>query len=413
LATIFTPQKDITDPMKIAPLPVNEQERQAALEEYYILDTPPETGFDDITRMASAICNTPVALINLIDGNRQWFKSHQGLSIGEFARDQSFCAATMRNTDDVFIVTDASDDEHFSSHPWVTGSPSIVFYAGVTLVNPDGFPLGTVCVMDYVARTLDETQLRSLQSLAKQTVSLLELRKKTIQLDDTHAELQNAYADLEKFSHIASHDLKSPLNNIISLTHLLKDGYGSKLDEEGNEYVNYLNDAAYQLSDLISGILTYSRSSQLPLEQKEHISLGELIEEVKELLRIPANTTISYQKEEQHIHTSRIALKQILLNLVHNAIKYNDKRNRQINISFLDEGPSYTFVVKDNGPGIEEEHREKIFELFHRLQKKGDGGESLGIGLAIVKRLVEKLGGSIKVESEMTKGTSFIFSIPK
>ena len=399
--------------MKSATIPVNEQERLAALDEYDILDSLPEADFDDITRIASEICHTPISLVTIIHANRQWFKSRHGFPWSEIHRDISFCAHAMHAPEEVFIVPDAAKDDRFHDNPLVTGEADISFYAGIPLINPEGFVLGTLCVFDTKPNDLTPGQVGTLRSLARQIVCQLELRKKVLQLNETQAELKNAYADLEKFSYIASHDLKSPLNNIISLTHLLKDGYSSKLDEEGNEYINFLNDAAYQLSDLVTGILSYSRSSQMLLEHLEQINLTELIGEVIGLLSVPANTTITYDKSTKEIYTSRIALKQILLNLLHNAIKYIDKPSRKIKIVCTEEPSAYIFEVRDNGPGIAEENQEKVFELFERLQKKSQNGESLGIGLAIVKRLVEKLGGTIKIVSEMTKGTSFIFTIPR
>lgn len=405
--------------MIMAPLPPNEQERLEALHEYHILDTLPESDFDDITRIASEVCHTPIALVTIIDADRQWHKSNRGLMLAsgepeiDSPRKTSFCAHAILTPGHEFVIPDAKNDVRFADNPSVTGEPFIGFYAGIPLVNPEGFALGTLCVMDHKANTLSESQLVTLKALARQVVCQLELRRKNALLKEKQAELQNAYSDLEKFSYIASHDLKSPLNNIISLTHLLKDDYSNVLNDEGNEYINFLNDSAYQLSDLVNGILHYSKSSQLLLEDKEYINVTQLIQEVISLQVVPENCLIYYETSGKQIFTSRIALKQILLNLLHNAIRYGNQENLKIELIFSETSTHYTFEVKDNGPGIEPKNQAKIFDLFERLQKNTHNADGSGIGLAIVKRLVEKLGGNIKVVSDVGMGASFIFQLPK
>ena len=385
----------------------NEQDRSNTQTEHYNLDQLPEIDVDDICRIASEICHTPISLVCIIDANRQWLKPFNAPESLEMPEEFSFC-----NKEQIFIIPDLKTDKKYSRHAFVTGEPHAAFYAGVRLINSEGNTAGTLCVLDTVPRQLKATQVEALQSLGRQVSSLLELSLKARQLKKKQAELAMAYADLGKIAHIASHDLKSPLNNIISLTHLLKEDYGTQFDAEGNEYVNFLNDAAYQLSDLVSGILSYSRSSQLTVEHKENIDIPALIEEVKGLLNIPAKTVIKYPIEGR-IYTSRVALKQILLHLFHNSIKYNDKSKMKIEVIFTEDYITYYFEVKDNGPGIAAEDKERIFELFEKLHGTKKDGESMGIGLAIVKRLVEKLGGLIRVESELNNGASFLFTIPK
>lgn len=393
-------------------MPVSDDERQKVIGEYCILDTLPEADFDDITRIASEICHTPIALVSITDTHRYWYKSHHGLISTEAPREYAFCAHVHSSPNQVFIVPDSSKDERFVNNPMVTGAPYVSFYAGVPLINPEGYSLGTLCVLDSVPNHLNNEQIKTLKSLARQVVCLLELKRKTAQLIETQNELRGAYSDLEKFAHMASHDLKSPLNNIISLAGLLKDEYGTRFDADATEYLDYLNEAALQMSGFVMGILNYSRSSQLLVKNKENINVSALISEVKNSIKLSPGTIFHYNDEDRFIYGSKVALRQILHNLLHNAVKYNDKKDPTIHIKFNEDKYSYTFKIKDNGPGIPVQYREKIFELFKRVSDDKDP-ESYGIGLPLVKRLVAKLGGTLKMSSEVGFGTSFIFTIPK
>ena len=188
-----------------APIPPNETERLKALRSYEILDTEAERDFDDITRLASHICGTPIALISLIDEDRQWFKSKVGLTASETARDISFCAQGIQQPD-FFEVKDAQADERFATNPLVTGDPKIRFYAGAPLVTSDGHALGMLCVKDRVPRELSPVQEAALQALSRQVVAQLELRKSLKELRHTLAERKKSETALAK-SELQYHSL--------------------------------------------------------------------------------------------------------------------------------------------------------------------------------------------------------------
>lgn len=164
--------------MKSADLPLNEAQRLARLRNLEILDTLPQQAFDDITALASSLCGTPIALISLVDEQRQWFKSHQGLALNQTGRDIAFCAHAILQPDQVMVVSDATQDERFHDNPLVTDPASpLRFYAGSPIVTKDGLALGTVCVIDTEVRELSASQAASLQSLANLVTTLLEHAK--------------------------------------------------------------------------------------------------------------------------------------------------------------------------------------------------------------------------------------------
>lgn len=157
-------------------VPPNEKERVAALKSYRILDSSAEQAYDDLTQIASAVCGVPISLITLIDQDRQWFKSNVGLGITETTRSASFCKYTILS-DKLLIIPDATLDDRTANNPYVTSEPKIRFYAGAPLVTPDGFVLGSLCVIDRTPRELSHCQLDILKRLSNQVVQLMEYRR--------------------------------------------------------------------------------------------------------------------------------------------------------------------------------------------------------------------------------------------
>lgn len=194
--------------MKAAALPENEKDRLKALAAYNLLDTPTEEIYDDVTRMASEICRTPISSISLVDADRQWPKSVLGLKGGDSSREHSFCAHAILEPQEIFIVPDARLDPRFSDNPFTTGTPSVVFYAGVPLTNDDGYALGSLCVIDSRPRILTENQLLSLKSLARLVNTHFELRKVKAERDQLQNELNQASIVRRKLLRFLAYRLK-------------------------------------------------------------------------------------------------------------------------------------------------------------------------------------------------------------
>ena len=175
----------------------DERERLAALRSYRILDTEPERAFDDLTHIASQICGTPIALITLVDRDRQWFKSTVGVTARETSRSVAFCHHAIQGHE-LFVVPDALEDERFRNNPFVVSEPHIRFYTGAPLITPEGHALGTLCVLDHKPRTLTPEQLESLSALRRQVVAQLELRRNLLELEAALGERDRVEAERER-----------------------------------------------------------------------------------------------------------------------------------------------------------------------------------------------------------------------
>jgi len=203
----------------------NEKARVQALRKYQILDTDPEKAFDDLTILASSICNTPMALISVIDSDRQWFKSKVGVDLSETPLDVSFCAVAIQQPN-LFVVPDASKDPRFSSNPFVVSDPKVRFYAGAPYTSSDGHPLGTLCVIDIVPRELTPGQEAALLALSRQVQAQFELRKNLIELRAALEERDQAEAERDR----TIVDLQNALDHVQRLSGLLPACSACKLD---------------------------------------------------------------------------------------------------------------------------------------------------------------------------------------
>ena len=200
-----------------------ESKRIESLKSYLVLDTESEEEIDNLTQLASEICETPISLVSLIDNDRQWFKSKIGLEVNETSRDLAFCAHAINEKDDLFIIEDARKDKRFFDNPLVTSDPYVIFYAGVVLKSDEDLPLGTLCVIDNSPRKLSDKQIRSLKTISKQIMNLLNYKKSMHKQEELRIQLVQKNRELERFASIAAHDLKSPLANIMSAANLFSE----------------------------------------------------------------------------------------------------------------------------------------------------------------------------------------------
>lgn len=395
-------------------LTIEEKNRLEILKSYEILDTDPESDYDNITFLASKICNTTISAITLIDEDRAWVKSKIGFDDNESSRDSSFCSLAITKPTEIVNIPDLKKDEEFNAISQLNGFEDGGFYASVTLRDPNGYALGALCVVDHFPKELSDDQLKSLEILGGQVCKLLELRKNNSTLVQNNQLLNLKYSELEHFARVVSHDIKSPLNNIISLILILKETSGDKFTESENEYLEYLTASSYQLRNYVDGLLHYYKSDTVNTVEKEEIVLSELLKKIIAILDPKGEYIFKIPEENMVIYSNKAAIEQLLLNLISNGIKYNEKKPVCIEVNCEESAKQITLSVKDNGNGIEADKLDTIFSFFTTLNKKDRfGNYGTGIGLATVKKITENLHGKINVNSVLDQGSEFTICFEK
>lgn len=223
--------------------------------------------------------------------------------------------------------------------------------------------------------------------------------------------LQKVNKELNEFAYIVSHDLKAPLRAIGSLATWLQADYSDKIDTDGKEALSLLVQRTERMHNLIDGILNYSKISKTK-ENRIKVNTQKLVEDIIDSLQAPSHIKIITEENLPDVYFDEIKLQQVFQNLISNAIKFIDKKYGEIVISSKTNNSYIEFSIKDNGPGIKKEYHEKIFQIFQTLNAR-DEFESTGIGLTIVKKIIENNGGNIYVNSENNEGTTFLFTIKK
>jgi len=237
------------------------------------------------------------------------------------------------------------------------------------------------------------------------------LQKLNKELDQTVNELKRSNEELRSFAHVVAHDLKSPLRGIGSLVDWFVRRYTDKFDEQGKKRVNLLIGRVRRMADLIDSILQYSQIGHVT-DREDDVDISTLLAEIICEIDLPKNIEVSIENKLPTLKCERFRLKQVFQNLLGNAINYMDKPNGKITIGCAEENGCWKFSVADNGPGIKQAYFEKIFEIFQTLAPR-DRVESTGVGLTVVKKIIELYGGRIWLSSQLGRGTTFFFTLPK
>lgn len=416
--------------MIVPPLHPQEAARLRALRLSGLLDTAPEAAFDEATALAARLTQSPIALVSLIDENRQWFKSRHGLEAEQTPRDVAFCAHAILAPDHPFVVNNALDDERFFDNPLVVGAPNVIFYAGIPLLDPGGeLPVGTLCVIDHTPREVTPDVLENLRSVARLVEALIishqNARSLDVALTRTEAsearlaaatvQAQAATKAKSDFLATMSHEIRTPLHGVVGMTQLLA---RTSLDEIQQQYAQTLIDSAELLHEVVSDILDYSKLEQGKVGL-ESIDFDPLVE-VEKAVACFEGKTAEAGLELAIIPTPALPgtvggdparIRQIVLNLVGNAVKFTEAGSITIGVRL--DASTLHISVTDTGIGISRDSQARIFEAFtqaDRTTTRRFGGS--GLGLAICSRFAEMMGGRLDVQSELGVGTTFSLHAP-
>lgn len=398
--------------MKSAPVPENELLRLKHLEELDIMDTLEEQAYDDLTSIAASICGTPIALVSLIDESRQWFKSHYGLAATETPRDVAFCAHAILD-DKTFIVEDADKDERFHDNPLVQQDPHVKFYAGVPLTLEKGIRVGTLCVIDHHARSLNANQKNALEALGRQVVGQFQLR---LQLKALKA-LDKAKTE---FVGMVTHELRTPLTSILGGLSLLNSGKIPLDSHKSKTLIELSTRNTDRLCKLVNNILDLIKIEAREVEfHFENIDLNDVVEESVTLLesfiidKCGMRVELELHKDLPKVRADKNWIHQVANNLLSNAAKFAPD-GTTVSVSTSLDGAFGVFAVRDEGPGIPEAEHALIFEKFSHPSKLTKGkAPGSGLGLNLVKQIVDAHCGVIDVRSSPGKGATFAVKLPR
>lgn len=403
-----------------AALPTNETERLAAVRSYCILDTPREIEFDELTEFAAAFFDAPVAVVNIIDEGRQWFKAEVGLGVRETPLETSFCSHAILS-EDLLVVPDARTDPRFYDNPLVMGDPGFHFYAGALLKSDDGLPLGTLCILDYKPRDLDARQRSALRLISNQVMAQLNLRRLLVEAETSARELRRANVMLEKesqrksrFLTVLAHEIRNPLMPIMLSADLI-DATG---DAKFGKIADRIRDHSNQLKFLVDGVNDVAELAagkvQLRLVPTDVASVVTCAVEAVESRFVKKNQDLEVRIAaiDAMISADKGRLIQVISNLLTNASRYTPEGGRVVIECIVSES-DVQISVADNGIGISPEEQEAIFELFAQGSEDG-ANHGLGVGLAVAREFSELHGGRLAVFSDgRGKGSTFTLTIPR
>lgn len=397
---------------------IAEDRRVAALHSYGILDTPREEEFDAIVKLVSTICGTPISVINLVDKERQWFKAEVGLGIRETPLPASICAHAILQPG-LFIVPDTLEDRRFSDNPLVTGVPHLRFYAGALLETPEGLPLGTICVLDYKPRQLDDSQKALLRLMAQQIMKLFELRRinaserrarvrAEVLAEATGTQLFDAEREAalrEQFIAVLGHDLRNPLASIKAGAELLSKGVG-----DPGETLRLMQGSVSRMSALIDDIMDFARGrlgSGIEIGRTD-VVLEALLGQVVDELRGTASgrEIVADIALDTPIHCDPGRIGQLVSNLLANALTHGSA-DTPVRVAARVADGWFELSVSNSGPPIPASALEKLFQPFFRGDARSSQ-QGLGLGLYIASEIARAHGGTLTATSSPER-TAFTF----
>jgi len=411
------------------PIPENESERLDALRRFHILDTLPESQYDDLVKVAAHITDVPIAVLSLLDEDRQWFKSITGLDVQQTGRDVAFCGHTIMFTDRPLIVEDATKDDRFVHNDLVTGDPHIRFYAGVPLVSDDGFAIGALCVIDRKPRTLNDAQIEVLNSLSRIAMSLIKtniineaqdklIEERTHDLILSNEKVEKAYAAKSNFMMNMSHEMRTPLHAILNYAKLGMDRMGVWDSEKQRANLVKIRTTANRLGQMIDKLLDLTSIESVTggIEKQSvlvddiiHRALSEVIS-IQDLHTI--TTLIPQAISSRKIMADPVFLAKALSQVLKNAAQYSPSKSEiELILALNNEANQIIITVRDQGIGIPYGEEEAIFEKFSQSSATISGAGGTGIGLSLASAIINAHGGTIKAANNDGDGACFTLSV--
>ncbi len=389
--------------------------RIEALQRYEVLDTPPEEEFDDITRLIARICDAPIAVINFIDRDRQWFKSEIGLGLRQTSLEVSVCTQAILQPD-LFIVPDTLMDPRFAENPLVTGWPHLRFYAGAPLETSDGFRIGTLCVSDYRPRGLLDTQKEALKTLARQVMVLLELRRSAKLIEQASRSVRTVDHDKDDFLATLSHELRTPLAPVLMTSYALL--LDDTLTKSQRADIEVIRSNVELETKLIDDLLDHAHMTNDTFTlRREPVDVHYLLERAEQIAR-GAGASMPIEKVLRATNTRVMGdsarLQQAFWHVLKNAIKFTPTTGCIAIITSNPQPESLRVRFIDTGVGIDAEILPRLFSEYEQGRRdfaRSLGG--LGLGLPIAKEIVAKHDGTIQASSAgRNKGATFTIDLP-
>lgn len=394
------------------PATPDEAARLAALRRYDILDTPPDGAFDRITALAARLFDVPIAIVSIVDEDRIWFKSHHGVDIDQIDRDLGLCAsAILQPGREPWIVSDARHDPRALANPLVAGEFGAQFYAGVPLRTSDGFNLGTLCVLDFEPRELDAAEAATLDDLAALVLSELEFRLAGSRALADAAERERLK---DAFLGMLSHELRTPLTTIFAAAQILSTDSDVLAVARARDLVPDIRSEAERMLRLIDDLMVLSRLEQGRLEtDNEPVLLQRVVPKTAEIetRRWPGRSIhMDIPSDLPPVAGDQSYIEQIVLNLLSNALKYSG--DADVEVAARAHPGAVEVSVRDHGIGISPEDRDAVFDLMFRSAAAAGVASGAGVGLYVCRRLIEAMGGSIRVEPGPQEGATFVIRLP-